>query len=65
MVKRVASRNGALPAKKQKSVSKDYCTKHGQNPTHSTADCWTLKNRAKTQLPIQNLRNKINLLLKQ
>jgi hypothetical protein len=73
MVKRVASRNVALPAKKQKSVSKYYCTEHGQNPTHSTADSWTLKNRAKPQLPIQkekksslnrNLRNKINLLSK-
>ena len=74
MVKRAASRNGSPPAKKQKSVSKHYCTEHGQNPTHSTADCWTLKNRAKPQLPIQkekksfsnkNLRNEINLLSKQ
>ena len=74
LVKRVAARNGAPPAKKQKSVSKHYCTEHGQNPTHSTADCWTLKNRAKPQLPIQkekksfsnrNLRNEINLLSKQ
>ena len=74
MVKRVAARNGAPPAKKQKSVSKHYCTEHGQNPTHSTADCWTLKNRAKPKLPIQkekksfsnkNLRNEINLLSKQ
>jgi hypothetical protein len=74
MVKRVASRNGAPPAKKQKSVSKHYCNEHGPNPTHSTADCWTIKNRAKPQLPIQkkkksfsnrNLRNQINLLSKQ
>lgn len=74
MVKRVASKIGAPPAKKQKSVSKHYCTEHGQNPTHSTADCWTLKNRAKAKLPIQkekkvfsnrNLRNEINLLSKQ
>jgi hypothetical protein len=74
MVKRVASRNGAPPAKKQKSVSKYYSTEHGQNTTHSTADCWTLKNRAKPQLSIQkekksfsnrNLRNEINLLSKQ
>jgi hypothetical protein len=74
MVKRVASKFGAPPAKKQKSVSKHYCTEHGQNPTHSTAGCWTLKNRAKPQLPIQkekksflnrNLRNEINLLSKQ
>jgi hypothetical protein len=33
------------PAKKQKSVSKYYCTEHGQNPTHSTADYWTIKKR--------------------
>jgi len=55
-------------------VRKHYCTEHGQNPTHSTADCWTLKNRTKSQLPIQkekksfsnrNLRNEINLLSKQ
>ena len=74
MVKRAASRIGAPPAKKQKSVSEHYCTEHGQNPTHSTADCWTIKNRAKPQLPIQkekksflnlNLRNEINLLSKQ
>jgi hypothetical protein len=74
MVKRAATKSGAPPAKKQKSVSKHYCTEHGQNPTHSTSDCWTIKNRGKTQLPIQkekksfsnqNLRNEINLLSKQ
>jgi hypothetical protein len=73
-VKRLASKLGAPPAKKQKSVSKHYCTEHGQNPTHSTADCWTIKNRAKSQLPIQkekksflnqNFRNEINLLSRQ
>ena len=73
-VKRSAARNSAEPNKKQKSVSKHYCTEHGQNPTHSTADFWTLKNRAKPKLPIQkekksfsnkNLRNEINLLSKQ
>jgi hypothetical protein len=53
MVKRVAAKFGAPPAKKQKCVSKHYCIEHGQNPTHSTADCWTIENRAKTQLPIQ------------
>jgi hypothetical protein len=51
-------------------VSKHYFTEHGQSPTHSTADCWTIKNRTKTKLPIlkekksssnQNLRNDINL----
>jgi len=74
MVKRAAAKFGAPPAKKQKSVSKHYCTEHGQNPTHSTADCWTLKNRAKAQVPSQKekksfssqkLRNEINLLSKQ
>jgi hypothetical protein len=72
-VKRVASRIGAPPAKKQESVSKHYCTEHGKNSIHSTADCWTIKNRAKLQLPIQNekksfsnqnLRNVVNLLSK-
>jgi hypothetical protein len=55
-------------------VSKHYCTEHGQNPTHSTADCWKIKNRVKPQLPIQkekkrflnqNLRNEINFFSKQ
>jgi hypothetical protein len=48
-LKKVASRIGSHPAKKEKSVSKHYCTEHGQNPTHSTADCWTINNRAKAQ----------------
>jgi hypothetical protein len=70
----VASRIGARPAKEQKSMSNNYCTEHGQNPTHSTADFWTIiKNRAEHQLPTQkekksflnrNLRNEINLLSK-
>jgi hypothetical protein len=74
MVKRAASRNSVPPSKKQKNVSKYYSTERGQTPTHSTAGCWTLKNRAKPQLSIQkekksftnqNLRNEINLLSKQ
>jgi hypothetical protein len=74
MVKRSASKIGEHQAKKKRSVSKHYCSEHGRNPTHSTADCWTIKNRAKSQLPIQknkksfsnqNLRNEINLLSKQ
>ena len=28
-------------------VNKYYCTEHGQNSTHSTADCFTLKNHEK------------------
>ena len=26
--------------------SKYYCSEHGNNPSHDTSDCWTLKNRA-------------------
>ena len=72
-VKRSAARNSAEPNKKQKSVSKHYCSEHGHNPTHSTADCWTIQNRSKTTNHVQkdkrnfsnkNLRNEINLLSK-
>jgi hypothetical protein len=54
-----------------------HCTEHGHNSTHSTADCWTLKNRAKSANQVQmdkktdkksssnqNLRNEVNLLAK-
>ena len=72
-VKRSAARNSAETNKKQKSVSKHYCSEHGHNPTHSTADCWTIQNRSKTTNHVQkakrnfsnkNLRNEINLLSK-
>jgi hypothetical protein len=54
-----------------------HCTEHGHNSTHSTADCWTLKNRAKSANQVQmdkktdeksfsnkNLLNVINLFAK-
>ena len=75
--KRAASKISAPPAKKQNSGSMYHCTEHGHNSTHSTADCWTLKNRAKSANQVQmdkktdkksfsnrNLRNEINLLAK-
>ena len=32
--------------KGEKKKKKFFCTEHGQNTSHSTSDCWTLKNRA-------------------
>ena len=46
---------------------KHFCTEHGYNPTHSTGDCWTIKNRAsknhgsggsKTTQPARSFTNK-------
>jgi hypothetical protein len=35
-----------VQAKNNKKVSTDYfCTEHGHNKTHATADCFTIKNR--------------------
>lgn len=57
----------------QSRNTKHYCSEHGNNPTHSTADCWTLKNRAKPSGQVfkdkrtfsnKNLRKEINLLSK-
>ena len=57
----------------QSRNTKHYCSEHGQNPTHSTADCWTLKNCAKPSGQVskdkrtfsnKNLRKEINLLSK-
>ena len=59
--------------KQQSRNTKHYCSEHGQNPTHSTADCWTLKNCAKPSGQVfkdkrtfsnKNLRKEINLLSK-
>jgi hypothetical protein len=73
-IKRSASKNSTEPQKqkKQKSDGKHYCSEHGYNPTHSTADCYTIKNRAKARnhapwaykrsFSNQNLRKEINLL---
>jgi hypothetical protein len=72
------ARSSSKPGEKQKqsSVAKHFCTEHGHNPTHSTADCWTLKNRSskssgfvptknKHSFSNKNLRKEINLLAKQ
>jgi hypothetical protein len=37
--------------------AKYYCTEHGQNPSHDTADCYTLKNRA-SKASVGNKPNK-------
>jgi hypothetical protein len=73
-IKRSAAINSIEPHKKQKSDGKHYCTEHGYNPTHSTEDCYTIKNRTKPTnhaskankciVSNQNLRKEINLLAK-
>jgi hypothetical protein len=73
-IKRSAAKNSTEPQKKQKSDDKDYCSEHGYNPTSSTADCFTIKNRTnatnhasmanKCSFFNQNLRKVINLLAK-
>jgi hypothetical protein len=73
-MKRSADKNSTEPTKKQKSDGKHYCSEHGYNPTHTTADCYTIKNRAKAtnhapkankrSYSNQNLRKEINLLAK-
>ena len=75
-VKRISAIASNKPGEKQKhsSSKKHYCSEHGQNPNHSTADCWTLQNRAKPSGQVskdkrtfsnKHLRNEINLLAKQ
>jgi hypothetical protein len=73
-IKRSPAKNSTEPQKMQKSDGKHYCSEHGYNPTHSTADCYTIKNRAKAtnhapradkrSFSNQNLCKKINLLAK-
>jgi hypothetical protein len=49
-----------------------YCSEHGHNTTHATADCYTLKNRTKAGAPNgdnrkfsnKSFRKEINLLAK-
>lgn len=47
-----------------------YCTEHGENPTHNTDNCYTIKNRAKkasgdnATLTKKSFRREINLLSK-
>ncbi len=45
-------KNGKKPTDDKKnegntSKNKYYCSEHGKNPSHVTADCYTIKNRAK------------------
>jgi hypothetical protein len=73
-IKWSAGKNSTEPQKKQHSDGKHYCSEHGYNPTHSTADCYTINNRAKAtnhapkadkhSFSNQNLRKEINLLAK-
>jgi hypothetical protein len=73
-IKRSAAKNSTEPQKKQKSDGKHYCNEHGYNPTHATADCYTIKNWAKAtnhapkadkqRFSNQNLCKEINLLAK-
>jgi hypothetical protein len=46
-IKRSAAKNSTEPRKKQNNDCKHYCSEHGYNPTHSTADCYTIEYRAK------------------
>ena len=74
--KRSSAKASNKPGEKQQQSrnTKHYCSEHGHNPTHSTADCWALKNRAKPSGQVskdkrtfsnKNLRKEINLLSKQ
>jgi hypothetical protein len=75
-IERSAAKNSTEPQKqkKQNSDGKHSCSEHGYNPTHSTADCYTIRNweKATNHAPqadkhnfsTQNLRKEINLLAK-
>ena len=68
--------SGPSQRKDEGKKKKFFCTEHGYNPTHSTSDCWTIKNRAfkndgsggsKTTQPARSFTNKgfrkeVNLL---
>jgi hypothetical protein len=52
-------------------ITKLYCGEHGENPTHATADCFTIKNRDKSGLQGANhsflnksFRKEVNFLAK-
>jgi hypothetical protein len=47
-IKSSAAKNSTEPHKKQKSDDKYSCSEHAYKPTHSTADCYTIKNQANT-----------------
>ena len=59
---------------KEKPKGKFYCTEHGENPTHATKDCYTLKNREKKndgsnganpkKFTNKNFRKELNVLSK-
>jgi hypothetical protein len=56
---------------KNGTTAKFYCTKHGQNPTHPTDKCYTLKDRAEkarrassSGLTKKSFRKEINILAK-
>ena len=76
MVKRISAKARSKAGEKQKQNSNKihYCSEHGHNPTHITADFWTLQNRAKPVDQVskgkrtfsnKHLHNEINLLAKQ
>jgi hypothetical protein len=47
--KRSIAKGSSIYGEKKKQISntKHYCNQHGNNPTHSPADCWKPKNDAK------------------
>jgi hypothetical protein len=56
---------------KSDTTARFYCTQHGQNPSHSTDKCFTLKNRAEKArgasspgLTKKSFRKEINILAK-
>jgi hypothetical protein len=52
--KKRKNKNGAIghqKSDKRKSTNMFYCSEHGNNMTHATADCYTLKNRNKASAP--------------
>jgi hypothetical protein len=71
-IKRSAAKKSTEPQKKQKSDGKHCCSEQGYNPINSTADCYTIKYRAKAtnhapkadkcSFSNQNLHKEINLL---
>jgi len=54
--KRVSSSSSSEPPNKKSF----FCSEHGKNPTHATADCYTLKNKAKYGSSGQNPRSFTN-----
>jgi hypothetical protein len=58
-INRSAAKISTEPQKKQKSDGKHYCSEHGYNPIHATADCYTIKNRAKAQITSQGPTNEV------